>query len=502
MSPCGRPGRAEERLHYRVRSAASPPRRFDTQRNVPSAPNATVRAMDDQVRHSTSLRWIVAAASFGFAIVQLDVTVVNVALSHIGQSLAARTAALQWVVDGYTVSFAVLLLSAGVLADRLGARRAYLSGLALFALASAACGMASGAAALVVARIAQGAGAALLVPGSLAVLNRACDGDSARRAHAVGIWTAAGGISIAAGPIVGGLLLATLDWRSVFLVNLPVCLLGALLTARYVPADQPYREHRGFDPLGQLSATAGLAGLIVAIIAAPGWPASRATVLAAAAFAVGGAAGFVATEARVASPMLPLAFFRRPAFGAAIAFGVLCNLTYYGVMFVLSLYLQEAHGYSALRAGAAYLPLTATFIVSNLLSAPLTLRCGAAAVMSAGAAIAALGFALLAGLSGVSPYAQMLPAFALIPLGMGVAVPAMTASVLASVERRWGGTVSGALNAARQAGGALGVAVFGALGAGGGAAIVHGLRSAAGISVGLLLTAAGIAGIWLRGGDP
>jgi len=457
--------------------------------------------MANKLRNTASLGWIVAAASFGFAIVQLDVTVVNVALSRIGTSLAAGTAALQWVVDGYTVSFAVLLLSAGALADQLGTRRAYLLGFALFAVASAACGLASGAAALVAARAAQGAAAAVLVPASLAVLNRACDGDTARRAHAVGIWTAAGGVSIAAGPIVGGLLLAALDWRSIFLVNLPVCALGALLTARHAPADQPQREHSGFDLLGQLSSTAGLTGLTVAIISAPRWPSVRATVLTAAALAIIGAAVFVITEARATRPMLPLGFFRRPAFAAAIVFGVLCNLTYYGVMFVLSLYLQQAHGYSALRAGAAYLPLTATFIVSNLLSAPVTLRCGAAVVMSAGAAIAALGFALLSGLSGDSPYARMLPAFALIPFGMGIAVPAMTASVLASVERRWGGTVSGALNAARQAGGALGVAVFGALGAGGSAAIVHGLRSAAGISVGLLLAAAGIAGAWVRGAD-
>jgi MFS transporter, DHA2 family, methylenomycin A resistance protein len=457
--------------------------------------------MADELRNSVSLGWIVAAASFGFAIVQLDVTVVNVALSRIGTSLAAGTAALQWVVDGYTVSFAVLLLSAGVLADRLGARRAYLLGFVLFAAASAACGTASGAAALVAARVAQGAGAALLVPASLAVLNRACGGDVVRRAHAVGVWTAAGGVSIAAGPIVGGLLLAALDWRSIFLVNLPVCAIGALLTARYVPADEPSREQRGFDPLGQLSSMAGLAGLTVAIIAAPGLPSARVTVLAAAALAISGAVAFLATETRAASPMLPLGLFSRPAFGAAIVFGVLCNLTYYGVMFVLSLYLQQAHGYSALRAGAAYLPLTATFIVSNLLSAPVTLRFGAGVVMSAGAAIAALGFALLSGLSSESPFAQMLPAFALIPFGMGLAVPAMTASVLASVERRWSGTVSGALNAARQAGGALGVAAFGALGAGGSVAIVHGLRSAAGISVGLLLAAAGIARVWVRSGE-
>jgi len=453
---------------------------------------------------SPSLRWIVAAASFGFAIVQLDVTVVNVALPRIGSSLAAGTGVLQWVVDGYTVSFAVLLLSAGVLADRIGARRAYLGGFALFTLASVACGVAPGAAALVAARIAQGAGAALLVPGSLAVLNDACGNEAARRARAVGVWTAAGGVSIAAGPIVAGLLLAWFDWRSIFLVNVPVCALGAALTARHLSAvgaarEAPPSERRGFDPLGQLLSIAALTGLTMAIIAAPAWPAARTTVMAAAVVALGGSLGFLAVEARAASPMLPLSLFKRGALAAAIAFGVLCNLTYYGVMFVLSLYLQRAHGYSALRAGAAYLPLTATFILSNLLSAPIAQRFGAAITMSAGAVVAALGYALLTALRADSSYALMLPAFALIPCGMGTAVPAMTSTVLASVERHWGGTVSGALNAARQAGGAVGVAVFGAVGAGGGNAVVHGLHVSAGISVVLLAAAAAIARTWVPG---
>ena len=455
--------------------------------------------MSDGTHNRARPAWIIAAASFGFAVVQLDVTVVNVALPQVGASLAAGTAALQWVVDGYTLSFAALLLSAGVLADRIGARRAYLLGFALFTLASIACGLAPGARQLVAARVAQGAGAALLVPASLAVLNHAFGNDAARRARAVGVWTAAGGVSIAAGPIVGAALLAALGWRSIFLVNLPVCALGAALSARHLPAARGAAPARGFDPLGQLLAIAALAGLTIAIIAAPSWPQAPAAVLAGAALALLGASLFVVAEARTPSPMLPLSFFRKRTFSVAMMFGLLFNLAYYGVMFVLSLYLQRAHGYSALRAGSAYLPLTATFIFSNLASAPLAIRYGAAVPMSAGATLAALGFALLTRLSADSSYARMLPAFALIPCGMGIAVPAMTATMLASVERRWGGTASGALNAARQAGGAIGVALFGALAAGGSAAIVHGLRAAAGLSVALLLAAALLAGLWLRG---
>lgn len=450
---------------------------------------------------SHPLPWIVAAASFGFAIVQLDVTVVNVALPRIVRELSAGTAALQWVVDGYTLAFAVLLLSAGVLADRIGARRAYLAGFGLFTLASLACALAHDAAELIAARVAQGAGAALLVPGSLALLNHACGSDAALRARAVGVWTASGGIAIAAGPLVGGVLLAALDWRSIFLANLPLCALGAALTVSKVPEDAGNRTQRRFDPPGQLLSIAALGGLTLAIIAAPSWATAKVTVLAGVVLALTGTAGFWAAEARAADPMLPLEFFGRPAFSAAIVFGLLFNLTYYGLMFVLSLYLQTALGYSALRAGAAYLPLTATFIVSNLASAPLTLRLGAAVSMSAGAALAAIGFALLARLTVHSGYLQMLPAFALIPCGMGVAIPAMTATTLGSVARRWGGTVSGALNAARQAGGALGVALFGALAGGAGTGIVHGLHAAAGVSVALLTAAGIIAWSWVRGGE-
>ena len=445
---------------------------------------------------------LISAVSIGFAVVQLDVTVVNVALPRIGTSLTAGSAALQWVVDGYTLSFAVLLLSAGALADRVGARRAYLAGFGLFALASIACGLAPGAAGLSSARVAQGAGAALLVPSSLAVLNHALHADPARRARAVGLWTAAGGVSIALGPLLGALLLALSGWRSIFLVNVPVCALGVLLSVRYLPPDAPASQRRGFDPVGQLCAIAGLSGLITAIIAAPAWPELRALVLGAAALAALGAALFVRAEQRAADPMLPLQLLRLRSFSVALAFGLIFNLAYYGVMFVLSLYLQRAHGYTPLAAGAAYLPLTATFIVSNLVSAPLTLRYGAAVTMSAGAALAAVGFALLVPLAAGTPFARMLPAFALIPLGMGIAVPAMTATTLANVARRFGGTASGALNAARQAGGAIGVALFGALAAGDSSALVHGLHASAVLSVALLLAAGAAAARWVRGAPP
>ncbi|HEX8741264.1 MAG TPA: MFS transporter [Casimicrobiaceae bacterium] len=452
--------------------------------------------------------WTVAATCIGFAVVQLDVTIVNVALPRIasqligsqpiGSQLGGSVALLQWVVDAYALSFAVLLLSAGVLADRVGARRVYLAGFALFAVASAACGLAAGTLSLIVARALQGVGAALLVPSSLALLNRAAAHDAALRVRAVGWWTAAGGVSIAFGPVAGGLLVEAFGWRSIFLVNVPLCALGAWLTLRHVAGSRNSVKARRFDPAGQLLAIAALGALVAVIIATPALGVRHPLI--AAGLGVTLLAGWIfrAVEAHASDPMLPPELFRATGFGAAVTFGVAVNLTYYGAVFVLSLYLQQVRGYPPFDAGLAYLPLTATFIVANLASARATARYGPRASMLAGAAIGVAGFALLGRLGGASSLPAMLPAFVLIPGGMGLAVPAMTTVVLSGVEARHAGTASGVLNAARQVGGAIGVAVFGALATGGPDRIISGVHAASAISVFLLAAAATTAWIGVR----
>jgi MFS transporter, DHA2 family, methylenomycin A resistance protein len=442
------------------------------------------------------LQWILAATSFGFVVVQLDVTIVNVALPHIAQALQASVSALQWVVDAYTVAFAVLLLSAGVAGDLFGSRRMFVAGFLVFGTASLACGLSSTAAGLVAARTAQGIGAALLLPNSLSLLNHATADEGRVRARAVGLWTAAGGVAIAAGPVLGALLLTSLGWRSIFLVNLPICALALWLTGRAVPETAPRVGGRGLDVAGQLLAIVALTGLTGAVIELRPLGPTHPLVVAGGILAVLAGLGFVVIEGQTNDPMLPLSFFRRPSFSPAILFGILVNLTYYGVIFVLSLYLQSVRGYSAFSTGLAYLPLTGTFILSNVLSGWMTGRMGPRLPMIAGASIGALGFLLLSTLGSSSRYGQMLPPFLLIPLGMGLAVPAMTTSVLASVERSRAGTASAVLNAARQAGGAIGVAVFGALAGGSVERITGGLRSSALLSVGLLLTAAAL--VWRR----
>jgi DHA2 family methylenomycin A resistance protein-like MFS transporter len=439
-----------------------------------------------------NLPLILAAASFGFTIVQLDVTIVNVALDAIGREFAAPTASLQWVVDAYTLLLAALLLSAGALGDRFGPRRAFLAGLVLFAVSSAACGLAQSAVQLVLSRAAQGAAAALLVPPSLALITHAAAGDDKKRAWAVGWWTAAGGVSIAAGPVIGGLLIGAFGWRWVFLVNLPLCLIGLALTVLFVPEVAP-REKRPLDLPGQALAFVALACLVGAVIEGGhrGW--SDPLVVGALLGGAAAAAAFLLVETRVAHPAVPLEVFRERMVWSAVVVGVSVNFTYYGVIFVLGLFLQRSAGYGVLQAGLAFLPLTATFIVANLLSGRIAHRFGPARTMAGGVLVAAIGYALTSLLTPDTPFWLMVPGFLLIPAGMGTAVPVMTSALLASVDRHFSGTASGVLNACRQAAGAAGVAVMGALAAGGPAAIAAGLRASGLIAAVVLVGAAWVA---------
>ncbi len=436
---------------------------------------------------TSRLPWITAAASFGFLVTQLDVTIVNVALDAIGDAFDAPTAQLQWVVDAYVLALAAMLLSAGAIGDRIGPRRAFLAGLALFGLASAACGFATSPLALILARVAQGAAGALLIPPSLALIAHAAHGDDRRRAAAVGWWTAAGGVSIAAGPVLGGLLVETLGWRWVFFVNLPLCAIGVVLTLLVAPQSLP-KPRVPFDLVGQALAAAAVTLLVGGLIEGGhrGWGgAPLAALIAGLVLAL----AFVLFERRVAHPAMPLSVFRRRPAWSAVVVGSALNFTYYGLIFVLGLYMLRTLHWTPGKAGLAFLPLTATFIVSNLASGSLVGRFGARAVTGGGVLVAACGYALTARLGQGSGLLDMLPGFALIPGGMGLAIPALTSGLLASVDRHDAGAASGVLNACRQVGGAAGVAIFGALA---GAGIVSGLKASAMIAAAMLVGAAGV----------
>lgn len=438
---------------------------------------------------------IVGATSVGFVVSQLDVSIVNVALARFAHDLHASLPSLQWTVDAYALAFASLMLSAGALGDRFGARRLFVAGLALFALASLGCAFAADAPQLIAARALQGVGAAAMLPNSLALLNHACGDDRRLRAHAVGLWTAAGAVSIAAGPIVGGLLIAGFGWRGIFWVNLPICALGIAATCAWVDDTPRSGDARSIDLPGQALAAVALAAFVGAMIELRPLGIAHPLVLGGIALAVVAGGLFIAVEKKSAAPMLPLSLFADRTFSAAVAFGVFANLTYYGMVFVLSLYLQRVLGHTPLATGLAFLPLTGGFLLSNLASGPVVARFGSRGPMIAGALLDAAGFAALAFVDASTPTVALLIPFLLIPSGMGLAVPAMTTAVLGAVARERAGTASAVLNTARQAAGAIGVAAFGALashGAGGAEAaqIVAGVKWSAGISVGLLICGA------------
>lgn len=417
----------------------------------------------------------IAATSLGFVIIQLDVTIVNVALVQIGKNLDTTITGLQWVVDAYTLAFATLLMSGGAFGDRSGGRRIFVAGFVVFALSSAMCGLAHTSTQLIAARAIQGLGAALIVPNSLALLNDACAGNSAVRARALGLWNAAGGLAVAAGPVVGGLLLTLSGWRSIFLVNLPICALGIWL-ARFIKETPPHEPKTPIDIPGQLCAIIAVLALTASIIeggASSWW---QPAVLAGCATALIAGIGFIAIERRTTHPMLPLHLFSRPSFSTATCAGFLNNFAYYGLVFVLSLYFQSIRHYSTIQTGLAFVPLTGTVTVSNLLGSRLASKSGPRLPMVAGFAIAAIAYASLYGIDVDTPYALMLVPLAAIPFGLGLAIPAMTAALLASVERQRAGIASATFTTVRQIGGALGVAVFGAIVAAAGNASMAGIQ--------------------------
>ncbi len=406
-------------------------------------------------------RRILAATSVSYTLVLLDASIVNVALQRIAQAFSADVAGLQWVVSAYTLAFASLLLSGGTLGDRCGARRIYLAGLALFTAASLLCGVAPNLAALIAARAAQGVGAALLVPCSLSLISRAYP-QPAQRAAAIGLWVGCGGVAMAAGPPLGGLLIESFGWRSIFLLNAPVGLAGIWLTLR-TARQAATATAPSFDLAGQLTAMLALGSSIGVLIEAPqlGWhtlPIQGGAVCAVLAWA-----SFLMIEARRRQPMLPLSLFRHAVFSASVFASLASAFVFYGLIFVLSLYFQQARGYSPWRAGLAFLPLSAAMAFGSLLCGPLSARFGQRWPMCGAFGLYLAGLLLLSLLGHDTPYA--LAAIALPPIGLaaGFISPAATAPAMGTVEPGRAGVAAGVLNAARQSGAALGIAVCGSL---------------------------------------
>jgi MFS transporter, DHA2 family, methylenomycin A resistance protein len=447
------------------------------------------RSKPDRSGFSTSLT--LAAMSLGYGVVQLDVTIVNTALGSIGASLGGGVSGLQWVVSAYTIAFAAFILTAGALGDRIGAKRVFVAGFAIFTAASVACALSPNAAILVAARAVQGFGAAVLVPNSLALLSHAHPEDKAR-GRAVAIWAAGASLALTAGPLVGGGLIALVGWRSIFLVNLPIGLAGLWLSWRYA-SETTRSPQREIDLPGQLAAIAALGSFAGAIIegGSLGW--SNLFVIAGFVAAAVLAMLFVLQERRASQPMLPLSLFGHRMFALTSLVGLLVNVAFYGLIFIFSLYFQRVNGWSPFETGLAFVPMMGAVLPVNLLAPRLAERISAPATIALGAALSALGCLALLWIGQGTGYLTMCAQLVMIGGGLGLLVPPLTSTLLGSVEKQRSGIAAGVLNATRQTGSVLGVALFGSL-AGQHDTLLHGAHLSLVISAGLLLVAA--AAIW------
>lgn len=444
--------------------------------------------MEPDMRSERAKRLTLAAMSLGYGVVQLDVTIVNTGLHSIGSALGGGVSELQWVVSAYTIAFAAFILTAGALGDRVGAKRIFMAGFAVFTAASLACALAPTSTVLIVSRALQGLGAAILVPNSLALLNHAYPGDK-ERGRAVGLWAAGASVALTAGPLVGGGLIALFGWRSIFLVNLPIGLGGLWLTWRYT-TDTTRAAHE-LDLPGQAAAIAMLGILAAAIIEGGrvGW--GNFYVLGGFALFIVVTVLFLLQERRARHPMLPLSLFAHRMFALTALDGLLVNIAFYGLIFVFSLYFQQINGWSAFATGLAFVPMMAAVLPVNLVAARLAERFGAPAVIAAGALISAAGCLALLGIGRGTSYWAIGAQLVAMGGGLGLLVPPLTSALLGSVEKARSGVAAGVLNSTRQTGSVLGVALFGAL-IGQTNEFLSGARTALIISALLLAAAAGV----------
>jgi DHA2 family methylenomycin A resistance protein-like MFS transporter len=391
----------------------------------------------------------------------LDVTVVNVAIPSIALQFAVPLTDLVWIVDGYTLTFAALLLVAGALADRYGAKTLYLAGLGVFTAASLLCGLAPNANTLIAARMLQGVGAALFMPSSLSLLTHAYDDERVRN-RMLAAWSAIVAVAGASGPLLGGALIHQFGWRGIFLINIPLGLAGLWLARRRI-ASAP-RRARALNSMSHVLGVVALSSLCFVLIQgnAYGWtsPAIAATML----LGLAAAALLVHRERQHAEPILPRTLFATPQFSAANAVGFLINLASYGQLFLLSLFLQHARGADALQTGIELVPMLAVFSIGNLISGRVSARWNVSASLLGGVSLAAAMSAV--GIAAFTPGVAYWPfaiVVALANLGVGIAVPAMTSIVMQVSGRQHANSAAAALNANRQSGALVGVAVMGTL---------------------------------------
>ena len=405
--------------------------------------------------------WTLGSVAFALFMIMLDNTVVNVALPSIQRDLGIGLSELQWTVNAYALTFAVLMLTGGKLADFMGRRRVFIAGLAVFTVSSLACGLATSGEMLIAARTVQGVGAALMMPATLGIISATFPVE--QRGMAIGIWAGVSAMALAFGPIVGGLLTEHIHWGWIFFINVPVGILAIVAARLVIRESRDTSADQRLDIPGLLVSGGALFALVFGLIEANTYGWTSPTILSLFAVAAVGLVAFVLLELRQRAPMLDLSLFRNGTFAGANVVAMLVFLAMFGVFFFVSIYMQNVLGYSPVEAGAVFLPMTVLIMFLGPVTGKLSDRLGSRWLVTAGMTLVGVSLLIYSGLDAGSGFWDLFPALILGGIGMATVMPPVTAAGIGSVPVAKAGVGSGVLNTFRQVGGALGIAVMGAI---------------------------------------
>jgi EmrB/QacA subfamily drug resistance transporter len=417
----------------------------------------------DRLRLSDSNRrwWTLGAMCFALFMIMLDNTVVNVALPSIQRDFEASLPALEWTLNAYTLTFAVLLVTGGRLGDIFGRRLVFLCGVVLFAVASATIGFAPTEGWLVASRAVQGVGAALMMPGTLSIISHAFPPEE--RGKAIGIWAGVSAIALAVGPLVGGWLTEDVSWRAIFFLNLPVAAGAIAVTLFAAEESRDETVDRRVDWPGIVALTTGLTALVLALVEGNSWGWGSPEIIGLFALSVAAIVAFVWIEARSPSPIVDFSFFASREFVGANAVAFMVTFAMFGMFFFIALYMQNVLGYSPLEAGVRFLPTTLLVMVAGPVSGRLTDRVGPRWLMTAGLLLVAVSLFWQSRLDVDTGFGFLLPAFMIMGLGIGLVMSPMSTAAMNAVDRAKAGVASGTLSMSRMVGGTFGIAAMGAL---------------------------------------
>ncbi|HEV7495770.1 MFS transporter, partial [Baekduia sp.] len=405
--------------------------------------------------------WTLAAMCFALFMIMLDNTVVNVALPSIQKDLGASISGLEWTVNAYTLSFAVLLVTGGRLGDIFGRRKMFLFGVIVFGASSAFIGFSQSEAWLVTGRAIQGIGAAFMMPATLSIISNAFPPEE--RGKAIGTWAGVSAMALAIGPVVGGFLVENVSWQSIFFLNLPVAAIAVVVTLFATHESRDHTAPPSVDYAGVSTLSVGLGALVLALVESNAWGWGSARILGLLAVAVISLTAFAIVEARITNPMVDFKFFRSRSFAGANLVAFIVSFAMLATFFFFALYLQNVRGYTPLQAGVRFLPMTVVIIFAGPIAGRLSDKIGPRPLMTVGLLLNAISLFWQGHLSVDTPYTQLLGAFVLMGLGMGLVMSPMTTAAMNAIDRTKAGLASGTLSMSRMLGGTFGVAVMGAL---------------------------------------